>query len=141
SDEYRGALMHVLPSEVGWALVLAVSGGWHPREVEVTIDHAVRGILYVILSTAVLHDDEKRISGALVVVTDLSAVNALERKQRKVEHLAIMARFYAGIAHEIRNPLAAIYNLLAMLLVRLVDCEYRDPVVRLLLMEVSRIVR
>ncbi|PYN21811.1 MAG: hypothetical protein DMD99_18880 [Candidatus Rokuibacteriota bacterium] len=42
SDEYRGALMHVLPSEIGWALVLAVSGGWHPREVEVTIDHAVR---------------------------------------------------------------------------------------------------
>src|SRR3989449_11325069 len=32
SDEYRGVLMHVLPSEIGWALVLAISGGWHPRE-------------------------------------------------------------------------------------------------------------
>ena len=52
--------MHVLPSEIGWALVLALSGGWHPREVEVTIDHVVRGILHVILSTAVLHDDEQR---------------------------------------------------------------------------------
>ena len=93
SDEYHGALMHVLPSEIGWALVLALSGGWHPREVEVTIDHVVRGILHVILSTAVLHDDEKRVSGALVVATDLSAVKALERNQRRVEHLAIMARF------------------------------------------------
>src|SRR5256885_17217293 len=46
-----------------------------------------------------------------VVVTDLSAVKALERNQRRVEHFAIMARFYAGIAHEIRNPLAAISNL------------------------------
>jgi signal transduction histidine kinase len=141
SDEYRGALMHVLPSEIGWALVLAVSGGWHPREVEVTIDHVVRGPLYVILSTAVLHDDEHRISGALVVVTDLSAVKALERNQRRVEHLAIMARFYAGIAHEIRNPLAAISNFIAMLPDRFDDPEYRDTAVRLLPMEVSRIVR
>ena len=61
SDEYHGALMHVLcRQEIGWALVLALSGGWHPREVEVTIDHVVRGILHVILSTAVLHDDEQR---------------------------------------------------------------------------------
>jgi signal transduction histidine kinase len=141
SDEYDGALMHVLPSEIGWALVLALSGGWHPREVEVTIDHVVRGILHVILSTAVLHDDEKRVSGALVVVTDLSAVKALERNQRRVEHLAIMARFYAGIAHEIRNPLAAISNLISMLPDRFDDPEYRDTAVRLLPMEVSRIVR
>jgi signal transduction histidine kinase len=141
SDEYRGALMHVLPSEIGWALVLALSGGWHPREVEVTIDHSVRGVLHVILSTAVLHDDEHHISGALVVVTDLSAVKALERNQRRVEHLAIMARFYAGIAHEIRNPLAAISNFIAMLPDRFDDPEYRDAAVRILPMEVSRIVR
>ena len=141
SDEYHGALMHVLPSEIGWALVLALSGGWRPREVEVTIDHVVRGIVHVILSTAVLHDDDKRISGALVVATDLSAVKALERNQRRVEHLAIMARFYAGIAHEIRNPLAAISNLVALLPDRFDDPEYRDTAVRLLPMEVSRIVR
>jgi signal transduction histidine kinase len=141
SDEYRGALMHVLPSEIGWALVLALSGGWHPREVEVTIDHPVRGALHVILSTDVLHDDEKRISGALAVVTDLSAVKALERNQRRVEHLAIMARFYAGIAHEIRNPLAAISNFIAMLPDRFDDPEYRDAAVRILPLEVSRIVR
>jgi signal transduction histidine kinase len=141
SDEYRGALMHVLPSEISWALVLALSGGWHPREVEVTIDHPVRGALHVILSTDVLHDDEKHISGALAVVTDISAVKALERNQRRVEHLAIMARFYAGIAHEIRNPLAAISNFIAMLPDRFDDPEYRDTAVRILPLEVSRIVR
>jgi signal transduction histidine kinase len=141
SDEYRGALMHVLPSEIGWALVLALSGGWHPREVEVTIDHVRRGTLHVILSTAVLHDDEHHISGALVVVTDLSAVKALERNQRRVEHLAIMARFYAGIAHEIRNPLAAISNFISMLPDRFDDPEYRDAATRILPMEVARIVR
>src|SRR2546422_5298153 len=50
--------------------------------------------------------DEARVTGALVVVTDLSAVKTLEKNQRRIEHFAIMARFYAGLAHEIRNPLA-----------------------------------
>jgi signal transduction histidine kinase len=140
-DEHRGGLLHVLPSEIGWALVLAISGGWHPREVEVTIDHAVRGELHVILSTAVLHEDQDRISGALVVVTDLSAVKALEKNQRRIEHLAVMARFYAGIAHEIRNPLTAISNFISMLPDRFDDQEYRDTATRLLPMEVARIVR
>jgi signal transduction histidine kinase len=140
-DEHRGAPLGILPSEIGWALVLALSGGWHPREVEVTIDHAIRGELHVILSTAVLHEDQDRISGALVVVTDLSTVKALEKNQRRVEHLAVMARFYAGIAHEIRNPLAAISNFVSMLPDRFDDAEYRDTAARILPMEVARIVR
>src|SRR5437667_11889618 len=96
---HRCVLLHVLPPEVAWALAFAVSGSWQPRDVEVTINHGLRGLLHAILSTAVLHDDQKRITGALVVVTDLSAVKALERNQRRVEDFAIMAGFYAGRAH------------------------------------------
>jgi len=137
----RGVFLHVLPPEVAWALAFAVSGSWQPRDVEVTINHGLRGLLHAILSTAVLHDDQKRITGALVVVTDLSAVKALERNQRRVEHFAIMARFYAGLAHEIRNPLAAISNFISMLPDRFDDPEYRATAVRLLPIEVARIVR
>ena len=140
-EDKRGALLDVLPSEIAWALAMGITRSWHPREVEVTIDHNSRGVLHVILSTAVLHDDQNNVAGALVVVTDLSAVKALERNQRRVEHFAIMARFYAGIAHEIRNPLAAISNFVSMLPDRFDDPEYRDTAVRLLPIEVSRIVR
>ena len=52
-----------------------------------------------------------------------------------------MARFYAGLAHEIRNPLAAISNFISMLPDRFDDPEYRDTAVRLLPIEVARIVR
>jgi two-component system sporulation sensor kinase A len=52
----------------------------------------------------------------------------------------MMARFYAGIAHEIRNPLAAISNFISMLPDRFDDAEYRDTAARLLPMEVGRIV-
>ena len=140
-EENRGALLDVLPSEIGWALAMAVRLSWHPREVEVAMDHGSRGLLHVILSTAVLHDDEACVAGALVIVTDLSTAKALERNQRRVEHFAIMARFYAGFAHEIRNPLAAISNFISMLPDRFDDPEYRDTAVRLLPIEVSRIVR
>jgi len=141
TERDRGALLDVLPSEVGWALALAATGFWQPRDAEVTIDHDRRGVLHVILSTAVLHDDARRITGALTVVTDLSAVRTLERNQRRIEHFAIMARFYAGLAHEIRNPLAAISNFISMLPDRFDDPEYRDTAVRLLPIEVARIVR
>jgi len=141
SETDRGALLDVLPSEVGWALAVAITDPWLPRGVEVTINHEPQGALHVVLSTAVLHDDKGQVAGALVVVTDLSTIKALEKNQRRVEHLAIMARFYAGIAHEIRNPLAAISNFIAMLPDRFGDPEYRDTAVRLLPMEVDRIVR
>jgi signal transduction histidine kinase len=140
SHNLRRSHLDVLPSQVGWALALAVTGAWRPVDVEASIDHSSRGLVPVVLSTAVLHDAPDRISGALVVVTDLSTVKALERNQRRVDHLAMMARFYAGIAHEIRNPLAAISNFIAMLPDRFDDPEYRDTAARLLPIEVGRIV-
>lgn len=130
-----------LPSEVGWALALALRTEWHPQEVEVFIEHASRAAIPAILSTAVLRDDRRITAGALVVVTDLSKVKALERNQRRAEHLAMMARFYAGITHEIRSPLASISNFIAMLPDRFDDPEYRATAVRLLPSEVARIVR
>jgi signal transduction histidine kinase len=140
TDHDRRAHLDVLPSQVAWALALAITDSWRPVEVEASIDHTTRGAVPVILSTAVLHQESQRVSGALVVVTDLSTVKALEHNQRRVDHLAMMARFYAGIAHEIRNPLAAISNFIAMLPDRFDDAEYRDTAARLLPMEVGRIV-
>jgi two-component system, NtrC family, nitrogen regulation sensor histidine kinase GlnL len=140
-DSQRGDLLSALPSEVAWALTFAASGAWFPREIELNIDHDTRGLLPVILSVAALHDDKQDISGALAIVTDLSTVKALERNQRRIEHFALMARFYAGIAHEIRSPLAAISNFIAMLPDRFNDAEYRDTAARILPMEVARIVR
>lgn len=139
-DSDRGALLDILPSEIGWSLAFALAGAWR-REVEASIDHESRGALSVILSTAALHNDRRAVAGALAVVTDISTVKSLEKNQRRVEHLATMARFYAGIAHEIRSPLAAISNFISMLPDRFDDPEYRDTAGRLLPIEVGRIVR
>jgi signal transduction histidine kinase len=141
SSAPRDITIDALPSEVAWALALGIGGDWRAHDVEVTIDHHGRGTVPVVLSIGVLRDQGRQIAGALAVVTDLSAVKALERNQRRIEHFALMARFYAGIAHEIRSPLAAISNFIAMLPDRFDDQEYRDTAARLLPMEVARIVR
>jgi two-component system sensor histidine kinase PilS (NtrC family) len=42
------------------------------------------------------------------IITDLSVQRAIEEKLRRKEHLALIGEMSAGIAHEIRNPLASI---------------------------------
>ncbi len=42
------------------------------------------------------------------LITDLSAIKAIEGKLKEKEHLALIGELAAGIAHEIRNPLASI---------------------------------
>jgi signal transduction histidine kinase len=139
-DQAPNRKIDALPSEIAWALALAVRGVSIAKDEEVFIDHSTRGTVPVVVSTAVLRSDAETVVGALLVATDLSTVKNLERNQRRLEHLTLMARFYAGIAHEIRNPLAAISNLIAMLPDHFDDPEYRDIATRLLPTEVSRIV-
>jgi two-component system sensor histidine kinase PilS (NtrC family) len=42
------------------------------------------------------------------LITDLSAIKEIENKLKEKEHLALIGEMAAGIAHEIRNPLASI---------------------------------
>jgi signal transduction histidine kinase len=131
--------LDAVPPEVAWALAIALRTEFQPRGVEVMIEPPGRGSVPVVLSAATLHDDRGLTRGALVVATDLTAVKALERNQRRIEHLTLMARFYAGIAHEIRSPLTAISNFVSLLTERFDDPDYRETAAKLLPLEVARI--
>ncbi len=64
--------------------------------------------LYLGMSVSYLLFEGEKKSGFLFTVQDLTEIKRLERQVRLKENLATMGEMAAGMAHEIRNPLASI---------------------------------
>jgi two-component system sensor histidine kinase AtoS len=60
------------------------------------------------LRTAMLQDKDARVVGLLAIFEDLSPMQTLERRLHRADRLAALGQMAAGIAHEIKNPLASI---------------------------------
>ncbi len=67
------------------------------------------------LSGSVLRHEDGTPSGHVVIFQDVTRVVEMERELRRRERLAVAGRLAASLAHEIRNPLAAISGSLQIL--------------------------
>ncbi len=79
----------------------------HPRR-EIEIVDQNRRPLPIGLSTSILKDENGRPRGVIGIFSDLTAAKEMEEKVRMADRLAAVGELSASIAHEIRNPLAAI---------------------------------
>lgn len=57
----------------------------------------------------------EEVAGSVVVFQDLTELRRLQRDIARADRLATIGRFAAGLAHEIRNPLAAMIGCLELL--------------------------
>jgi two-component system, NtrC family, sensor histidine kinase PilS len=80
--------------------------GYPRRELEI-VNLAARRIPMG-LSTSILTEDSGELRGVIAIFSDLTEAKELEAKVRNSDRLAAVGELSASIAHEIRNPLAAI---------------------------------
>jgi signal transduction histidine kinase len=77
--------------------------------------------------------------GALMVLTDITALKRLESQIRRSDRLASLGTLSAGMAHEIKNPLVSIKTFAQLLPERYQDSDFRDTFSNLIGHEIDRI--
>jgi two-component system sensor histidine kinase PilS (NtrC family) len=82
---------------------------------ELTVDSIHGERKWLRWNISLLKDEVARDIGFLILFEDVTAVHALEARNKKMEELALIGRLAAGIVHEIRNPLASISGAIQVL--------------------------
>jgi two-component system sensor histidine kinase PilS (NtrC family) len=82
---------------------------------ELTVERAHRGSLVVGVSVSPLADHGGRFLGRVVNFQDLTDLRKMEISVKQAERLAVVGGLAAGVAHEIRNPLASISGSIELL--------------------------
>jgi len=106
--------------------------------VEETISYNIGQRLRIRISP-VQQDSESKLIGYLIVIRDVTNVIQEERELARAEQLALIGELTAGLAHEIRNPLAGIQGAMDILLTRDNISEFDREVLSNARKEVSRI--
>ena len=101
-----------------------VAQGEDAHRGEVRLGNGKESML-VFCSVAPLNDHHNLVRGRVINFQDITAQRRMEKRVKRTEHMASLGRMAAGIAHEIRNPLASISGSLEMLH-SAVDMEAED---------------
>nr|MBA2432778.1 PAS domain-containing protein [Chthoniobacterales bacterium] len=91
------------------------------------------------VSSSVFHGEEGQRLGALMVLTDITALKRLEAQIRRSDRLASLGTLSAGMAHEIKNPLVSIKTFAQLLPERYQDSDFRETFSNLIGHEIDRI--
>ncbi|ADH85317.1 two-component system sensor histidine kinase NtrB [Desulfurivibrio alkaliphilus] len=97
--------------------------------------------LTVMLSAVPIRDRAQQIVGRVVLLHDVTKLQAMEKEVQRHERLVALGKMAAGVAHEIRNPLSSIKGLATLLASRAGQNPPESETARLLVGEVERVNR
>lgn len=106
---------------------------------ELVLRKSADGGLIVRASSSVFHAQDGQVLGALMVLTDVTALKRLELQIRRSDRLASLGTLSAGMAHEIKNPLVSIKTFAQLLPERYQDSDFRETFSNLIGHEIDRI--
>jgi two-component system sensor histidine kinase PilS (NtrC family) len=112
ADEVIGAQLEDLLPGVSAMLARGIPGHLRTR---LELKLADGGQRFLGVAGSVLRAGEGAGPGYVVIFQDVTRVVALEQELRQRERLAAVGELAAGVAHEVRNPLAAISGCVEML--------------------------
>ncbi|HMG06444.1 MAG TPA: ATP-binding protein, partial [Chthoniobacterales bacterium] len=127
-----------LPTAIGKLLRETLRTGERQEDRELTLESA-EGDVVVRASSSIFHDQQGEMLGALVVLTDITALKRLELQIRRSDRLASLGTLSAGMAHEIKNPLVSIKTFAQLLPERYQDSDFRETFSNLIGHEIDRI--
>lgn len=93
------------------------------------------------LTLLALSDSDGEIWGRLFVLKDLTSLSKMEETVRKAEHLAGLGELAAGLAHELRTPLASMTGACHMLSEQSLDLEDQKRLINIIGREMERLAK
>jgi PAS domain S-box-containing protein len=127
----------VCPGTEGGMMLEALEGITGERQVDVAGAGGKEIPVSVHLSQIV--KDDGSVGGALGIFSDLTETKRLQEQMQRKERLAYLGELSAGMAHEIRNPLAGIGTCAEVLKKRLGGEENKIKFIDTILEEVTRL--
>jgi PAS domain S-box-containing protein len=127
-----------LPESLGRVLRRTLQTGQSQVDHEVNLGSDSKEMI-VRTSTSIFHDQDQQMLGALMVLTDITAIKRLETQIRRSDRLASLGTLSAGMAHEIKNPLVSIKTFAQLLPERYQDSDFRETFSTLIGHEIDRI--
>ncbi len=96
------------PGEADKFLSLCTRRGKKIDDWETRFLHKESGVIVVGINSSYLEDARNNYEGVVLLLRDLTEIHHLRNQVERMERLALLGELSAGIAHEIRNPLAGI---------------------------------
>lgn len=111
--------LRYIPSPLGDLLYETLRHGVTYRKHEVVLAAGKRPLE---VSTYQIFDEQRRVSGSVMVFEDLTSQKQLYEERRRADRLDFLNKVVGRMAHEIKNPLVSI-----KIFVELLDEQYDDP--------------